>query len=339
MDNTKHHQYLKAVTIGEPEHANDGIIIADYDPSWPVVYQQLAKDIDKALKGVDHTIEHVGSTSVPGLCAKPIIDILLLVDDPTNEALYVPKLKKLGYVLRIRERDWFNHRMLKHQDPLVNLHVFDFQCSEAMSMIEFRDWLIDHPQDKALYGQTKKALSKQSFEYVQDYANAKSKVVRTIQIHIFNAHYAPYLSIDETMDDRDIATYLLATVKPNAIIEQWNKVVRSFYDEVERCNQGDRSLGRLRKKYRELREVYQRIEKEDLLNGHAQNTRLRYEFEIAGKIMADTFKYEDDPRQLATCFEAASTALYFAMQDRDFEMQYLKDLANKFIEWSNQDKG
>lgn len=181
------HDYLKAVTIGKPQSAKDGITIVDYDPNWPLIYQKLKDKIDGVLK-IPHCIEHCGSTSVPGLCAKPIIDILLLVEDPNNENDYVVPLHKLGYALRIREADWYNHRMLKKEDPLVNLHVFQFDCPEAKRMLEFRDWLKTHPQDKALYGSTKQKLATQSFEYVQDYADAKSKVVSTIFSHINASH-------------------------------------------------------------------------------------------------------------------------------------------------------
>ena len=180
----KSHEYLKSVTIGKPQSAKDGIIIVDYDPNWPIVFESLKKDIDHAFKDIPHQVEHVGSTSVPGLCAKPIIDMVLTISNPKTEDAYVPLLQGLGYRLRIREDDWYDHRMLKLNQPQVNLHVFGFNCPEVKRMLDFRDWLTTHPDDMALYGSTKRRLATQSFEYVQDYADAKSDVVSTIFSHI-----------------------------------------------------------------------------------------------------------------------------------------------------------
>ena len=178
------HEYLRSVTIGKPQSAKDGITIVDYDPNWPIIFESLKKDIDYALKDIPHQVDHVGSTSVPGLCAKPIIDMVLTISNPQMEDAYVPLLQGLGYRLRIREDDWYDHRMLKLNQPQVNLHVFGFNCPEVKRMLDFRDWLTTHPDDMALYGSTKRRLATQSFEYVQDYADAKSDVVSTIFSHI-----------------------------------------------------------------------------------------------------------------------------------------------------------
>ena len=125
------------------------------------------------------------STSVPGLCAKPIIDILLLIPDSADEAYYVRPLQDAGYVLRIREPEWFEHRMFKGKSPEVNLHVFSIGCKEADRMIDFRDWLIAHEDDRRLYANTKKHLATKDWKYVQEYADAKSEVVKEIFRHIF----------------------------------------------------------------------------------------------------------------------------------------------------------
>lgn len=100
------HDYLKTVTIGAPETPKDTIVLCDYDPHWPALYAQEHVKIARALAGQSVRIEHVGSTSVPGLCAKPIIDILLLVDDAASEERYAPALEAAGYTLRVREPDW-----------------------------------------------------------------------------------------------------------------------------------------------------------------------------------------------------------------------------------------
>jgi GrpB-like predicted nucleotidyltransferase (UPF0157 family) len=125
-------------------------------------------------------IEHVGSTSVPGLAAKPLIDIVLVVDSTPDESSYVPALEAAGYVLRIREPEWFQHRMLRRHDPTVNLHVFSLGCEEVERMLAFRDWLREHEDDRILYEETKRELATRRWKYAQNYADAKTSVVREI---------------------------------------------------------------------------------------------------------------------------------------------------------------
>jgi GrpB-like predicted nucleotidyltransferase (UPF0157 family) len=125
-------------------------------------------------------IEHAGSTSVPGLAAKPVIDIVLAVADSADESAYAPALESAGYVLRIREPDWFEHRMFKGLDPETNLHVFSEGCSEIDRTLLFRDWLRLHPADRDLYERTKRALAAQEWEHIQNYADAKTAVIGEI---------------------------------------------------------------------------------------------------------------------------------------------------------------
>ena len=169
-----------AVTVGERHPLNGSIYLATYDPTWPSLFARLAAAIHKVLGGKVLTLEHVGSTSVPGLPAKPIIDILLAVADSRDEPAYVDPLEKLGYVLRIREPDWYEHRLLKPQDMAANLHVFSAQCQEIERMLLFRDWLRTHVEDRKLYEKTKRKLAAQTWKYTQNYADAKSAVVEEI---------------------------------------------------------------------------------------------------------------------------------------------------------------
>jgi GrpB-like predicted nucleotidyltransferase (UPF0157 family) len=171
---------LRAVTVGDMPPAHQKIVIADYDPVWPSWFEQAAARIRGVLGEVALRIDHVGSTSVPGLPAKPLIDINLLVADPAEESAYVPKLETLGYALRVREPDWYEHRMLRGTDPLVNLHVFPAGCAEADRVLLFRDWLRTNASDRDLYAQTKRELATRNWKYVQDYADAKSAVVSEI---------------------------------------------------------------------------------------------------------------------------------------------------------------
>ena len=173
-------EYLKQVTIGPPEPLNGKILLEEYRPEWPALFQRERRRIRAALGREDAAVEHVGSTSVPGLCAKPILDLLLLVEDAADEAAYVPPLERAGYTLKIREPDWYQHRLLKGADPAVNLHVFSVGCGEADRMLRFRDWLRSHDADRDLYAAEKRRLAEQTWQYVQNYADAKSAVIAGI---------------------------------------------------------------------------------------------------------------------------------------------------------------
>jgi GrpB-like predicted nucleotidyltransferase (UPF0157 family) len=159
---------------------NNSILLAPYDPLWPEVFAAVGARIEAALGRAAFAIHHVGSTSVPGLSAKPIIDVVLEVADPADEAAYVPGLTEAGFQLHIREPDWFEHRLLRGAAPAVNLHVFAGGCEEVARMLAFRDWLRGHDDDRRLYEETKQRLAANTWAYVQDYADAKTEVVREI---------------------------------------------------------------------------------------------------------------------------------------------------------------
>lgn len=171
---------LQAVTVGERKPHNAPISLADYDPAWPILFEREATRIRGALGETVVRLEHTGSTSVPGLAAKPIIDITLIVPDSADEAAYVPALETAGYVLRIREPEWQEHRLLKGPDTDVNLHVFSPGSVELERMVGFRDWLRTHDDDRALYERTKRELAARTWRHIQHYADAKTAVVEEI---------------------------------------------------------------------------------------------------------------------------------------------------------------
>ena len=107
--------------------------------------------ITGALGGSAVAVEHVGSTSVPDLAAKPVINMDVTVADPRDESAYVPALARCGFVLMVREPWWYEHRLLRRTDPACNLHVFSADCAECERHLIFRDWLRGHPEDRALY--------------------------------------------------------------------------------------------------------------------------------------------------------------------------------------------
>jgi len=169
------------ITVGPaPKQLSGKIVLADYDPMWPALFALEKERISSALGAKALSIEHVGSTSIPGLPAKPIIDILLVVENSVDEQSYLPALEAAGYVLRIREPDWHEHRLFKGPDTNVNLHVFSKGDDEIERMLIFRDWLRENPADRDFYLRTKQELAEKNWNYVQNYADAKSKVVLSI---------------------------------------------------------------------------------------------------------------------------------------------------------------
>jgi GrpB-like predicted nucleotidyltransferase (UPF0157 family) len=128
-------------------------------------------------------IEHTGSTSVPGLAAKPILDIALVVPDSSDEDSYVPDLGAAGYIFHLREPDWYEHRLLKRTGPAVNLHVFSVGSIEVERMVRFRDLLRSNHALRVRYESVKRSLAERSWTSVQDYANAKSEVIAEILSH------------------------------------------------------------------------------------------------------------------------------------------------------------
>ena len=163
-----------------PVRADGPIGLADPDPEWPAQYAHQKERIEAALGTRAMQIEHVGSTSVPGLAAKPAIDIVLVVTDSADEAAYLPDLEAAGYKLQFREPDWYQHRFLHDHDPDVQIHVFSVGSPEVERMLLFRDRLRSRSDERELYQDTKRALAARRWDYIQDYADAKSSVVEEI---------------------------------------------------------------------------------------------------------------------------------------------------------------
>ena len=171
---------IRAVVVGDVVEHNATIELVEYDEEWPRLFALEAERIRRTLGAKALRIEHIGSTSIPGLAAKPIIDIDLVVADSSDEDAYVPELEAVGYVLRIREPDWFEHRCFKGPDTNVNLHTFSDGCEEVDRNLTFRDWLRTHDDDRSLYLDAKCELAKREWKHVQNYADAKSAVVQAI---------------------------------------------------------------------------------------------------------------------------------------------------------------
>ena len=174
-------EYLDQITGGNVQLLMRPIEIHEYDPEWPRLYAREEERIRGVLGERAVRIEHAGSTSVPGLPAKPLIDIVLEVPDSSDEPSYVPDLEAAGYRVVIREPEWFEHRVFKGPDTNVNLHTFTAGCEEVDAMLLFRDHLRESADDRELYARTKRELAAYPWKYVQQYADAKTAVVEEIK--------------------------------------------------------------------------------------------------------------------------------------------------------------
>ncbi len=179
-DLARRDEEIRIATVGERAPLNSTIHLAAYDPTWPSMFAREAVRIREVLGERVLLLEHVGSTSVPGLCAKPVIDMILAVKNSADEASYGPALESEGYALRIREPDWYEHRCFKLSRFDGNLHIFSAGCPEIDRMLLFRDWLRREEGDRLLYEGTKRKLAAQKWEFTQHYADAKSKIVKEI---------------------------------------------------------------------------------------------------------------------------------------------------------------
>jgi GrpB-like predicted nucleotidyltransferase (UPF0157 family) len=175
-------EQIRASIIGEIQPLTAPIPFVDYDTAWPTLFAREERRIRSVLGDRVLRLQHTGSTSVPGLAAKPVIDITMLVADVNDEPAYRPDLEAAGYVLRISESEpeWYDHRVFKGPDTNINLHVFSDGCVEFERMVGFRDWLRAHEEDRDLYERTKRELIAREWKFVQNYADAKSAVVAEI---------------------------------------------------------------------------------------------------------------------------------------------------------------
>ncbi len=176
---------LDAAWVGGPPPPAKPVVV-DYDPGWPARYQREAERIRNVLGDAVLELRHVGSTAVPGLAAKDIIDIDLVVADSADEGAYLPKLVAAGYVLRVREPNWHEHRCLKGPDTNINLHVFSPGCPEVARHRVFRDWLRAHDADRDAYAAVKRRLA-EIHDDVRAYSEAKDAVVDEIYARAFAA--------------------------------------------------------------------------------------------------------------------------------------------------------
>ncbi|KAA8644275.1 hypothetical protein EYZ11_002851 [Aspergillus tanneri] len=167
------------------------IEIVEPSPTWPATYEHIAQRIRSAIGNYMISIEHIGSTSVPGLPAKDIIDVDVIVPDPSAEDSYIPALEAAGFQFLLREPDWYQHRFLGLEFPYANVHVFGPDGHEAIRHRLFRDWLRDHEEDRIRYAAAKREAaeaSRNAGETVMQYTDRKEPVIRDILQKIYKVH-------------------------------------------------------------------------------------------------------------------------------------------------------
>ncbi len=169
---------LETGLIGGVEKAR--IKLLDYDADWPKKFEAHALRIIEALGPSALRIEHIGSTSVPGLAAKPIIDILVVVRDSADEAAYLSQLEAAGYQLRVREPDWNEHRMFRTPERDVHVHIYTEGCPEIERYLIFRERLRRNTEDRDRYERRKRELAMKEWSDMNDYAAAKTEVIESI---------------------------------------------------------------------------------------------------------------------------------------------------------------
>jgi len=155
------------------------IIVVDYDPNWPTIFESLRQRIAGVLGDMAAAIEHVGSTAVPNLPAKPIIDLDVLLASETMLPAAIERLASIGYVHRgdlgVPEREAFYAPPAN--DPPHHLYVCPPQSAEFRRHVAFRDYLRAHPREAKIYANLKIALAKQFRDDRPAYNDGKTEFV------------------------------------------------------------------------------------------------------------------------------------------------------------------
>ena len=159
------------------------IVLAEYDPEWVQQFEDEARRLQEALGDVALRIEHIGSTSVPGLAAKPVIDIQVSVSDVHETDAYRVPLESIGYTYATVPFPYF-HRP-EGWPHSHHVHVREAGCRDERRTIAFRDWLREHPDDRASYEELKRLLASDADAATAEgryrYSEAKTEFIRDIE--------------------------------------------------------------------------------------------------------------------------------------------------------------
>lgn len=166
------------------------VAVVDPRASWPTDGEALIHRVQNALGPRALRLDHIGSTSVVGLPAKPIIDIDLTVANPSKEEDWLPQLENVGFVLTVREPWWFHHRMLETPERDAHIHVFGPGSAEPLKHVILRNWLRESAEDRDLYAKAKRAAAAVTVargETLNEYNGRKQQVLRAIYQRAFHA--------------------------------------------------------------------------------------------------------------------------------------------------------
>lgn len=164
------------------------IAIVEPNPTWPQRFFNTKVRIEAVLGSTAVAVLHAGSTSVPGLPAKDVVDVDLVVKDIKDEASYIDALEGVGFSFLFREPEWHQHRFFVDEGDRpgaypINLHVFGQDCPEVERHRIFREWLLKSPEDLQLYATVKRecaAVSETAGESMQEYTLRKANIIREI---------------------------------------------------------------------------------------------------------------------------------------------------------------
>jgi GrpB-like predicted nucleotidyltransferase (UPF0157 family) len=153
------------------------IVIRDYDPSWPAQFEAERARVSGALGSIVVTIEHVGSTAVPGLAAKPIIDLLAGVESLPAARERVGAMRAIGYTHMAEYEAWLPDEMLFRKGPpgpwTHHVHVMEPASARWDEFVLVRDHLRAHPDTAAAYAELKRALALRFGDDIEGFRAAK----------------------------------------------------------------------------------------------------------------------------------------------------------------------
>lgn len=164
------------------------VSIVEPRDSWQKDGEALIQQIRDAIGPRAIRLDHIGSTSVGGMPAKPIIDVDLTIADPSKEEEWLPQLEDTGLILTVREPWWFHHRMLETPERDAHIHVFGPDSAEPLKHLVLRNWLRESEEDRQLYAQTKRDAAAETVargETLNEYNQRKQEVLRAIYQRAF----------------------------------------------------------------------------------------------------------------------------------------------------------
>jgi GrpB-like predicted nucleotidyltransferase (UPF0157 family) len=168
-------RWLDQAIIGERQPGP--VRLVEYDAHWPAQFERIRERLVHALRATATTVEHIGSTAIPGMVAKPIVDVLVTVNDVEDEPRYLPAIVGLGYALRVRED---GHRMFRPASRDAHVHVCAEGSRKQRDYLLLGDWLRRSAEDRGAYGRLKWKLATEDWPDVNYYAQAKSPLISQI---------------------------------------------------------------------------------------------------------------------------------------------------------------